>query len=288
MSTPPAQTPPRPLSRFLPRPLRSLLRRPSIEPRVVAVLRSRAVNESARFALRELSGVSSTHVYRIRGSRLRAQIEHGTSDAHAFDQAFYEHAHEPPPGALGALEGLRRPLRALDLGANIGMWGLWLHSRFAVERVVGLEPDPHNVFSHRAQIELNDLDESWEVIEAAAVTAEGPVAFTVGRGTNGRVTDARREDTSSVAGRDVFAMLDGLDLLKIDIEGGEWAILSDPRAAALRVPVVMLEYHDHDPPSADPAADARGALERAGYTTESAGETQPGFGTVWGWQPRCG
>ena len=249
------------------------------------MLRGKAVHESASFALRELSTTHSTHVYRIRGCGLRAQIEHGAADVHALDQAFYQHAHEPPPGALATLEGSGRPLRALDLGAHIGMWGLWLHGRFPVERLVALEPDPQNVARHRRQIELNDLGGSWEVIEAAAVTAEGTVAFTVGMGTNGRVTDAPREGAASVAGRDTFTMLKGLDLLKIDIEGGEWAILADPRAASLRVPVVMLEYHAHDAPSANPGIDARRALERAGYATESAGETQPGFGVVWGWRP---
>jgi len=264
------------------------LRRPSVEPRVAAVLRGTTVRESARFALRELSGAHSVHVYRIRESGLRARIEHGTHDAHALDQAFYQHAHEPPPGALARIEAFRRPLRALDMGANIGMWGLWLHGRFPVESVVGLEPDPHNAAAHRRQIEINGLRASWDLIEAAAVTAEGPVAFTVGRGTNGRVADAAEEGAASVAGHDAFALLDGIDLLKIDIEGGEWAILADPRTGALEVPVVMLEYHADGAPSDDPAADAGRALRHAGYTTESTAETQPGYGAVWGWKPPCG
>jgi FkbM family methyltransferase len=276
------------LSRFLPRPLRSLLRHPRVEPRVAAVLRSRAVRESPAFALREFTGSHSVHVYRIRGDGLRAQIAHNTPDVHALDQAFYQHAHEPPPGALERLRTLGHPLCALDLGANIGMWGLWLHGRFPVRRVVALEPDPQNVMRHRRQIELNSLGESWELIEAAGVTADGPVAFTVGQATNGRVTDVVRDGAASVAGRDTFALLDDeLDLLKIDIEGGEWALLADPRAGALEVPVVMLEYHADNAPSTDPGADARRALERAGYATETAAETQPGYGVVWGWKTLC-
>ncbi len=251
------------------------------------MLRSRAVRESPAFALRELTGSRSVHVYRIRGDGPRAQIAHSTPDVHALDQAFYQHAHEPPSGALATLQSLGHPLRALDLGANIGMWGLWLHGRFPVRRVVALEPDPQNILRHRTQIELNGLEESWELIEAAAVTADGSVAFTVGQATNGRVTNALRDGAASVAGRDTFALLDGLDLLKIDIEGGEWALLADPRAGELRVPVVMLEYHADNAASTDPGADARRALERAGYTTETAAETQPGYGVVWGWKTPC-
>ncbi len=272
----------KPLSRFLPEPVGALLRHPRVEPKVAAVLRSRVVHESTPFALRELAGARSRHVYRVRESGLRLLIEHRTADAHALDQAFYQHSHEPPAAARAALEGLDRPLSALDLGANVGLWGLWLYGRFPVGRVIGLEPDPENVERHLAQIRLNDLSDSWEVIEAAAVTANGPVSFTVGQATNGRVTPASAPGTTTVQGRDTFALLDGIDLLKIDIEGGEWAILADPRFAELSVPVVMLEYHAHGAPSADPERDARSALQLAGYDTETMAETTPGFGVVWG------
>jgi FkbM family methyltransferase len=282
-----AQPPPRLVSRLLPRRLRSLLTHRLVEPRLAALLRSRVVSESPRFALSELSGSSSTHVYRLRENGLRVSIAHGSSDAQALDQAFYQHAHEPTPQALAALQAIGRPLRALDLGANVGLWALWLLGRFPVERVVGLEPDPENVARHRRQIELNDLAGSWEIVEAAAVTADGSVSFTVGLATNGHVTAAADPGTVSVPGRDMFALLDDLDLLKIDIEGGEWPILADPRFAELSVPVVMLEYHASGSDSDDPASDTRTALERAGYTTESMPETTKGFGVVWGCKPPC-
>jgi FkbM family methyltransferase len=342
------QAPRRPLSRLLPRPLRALLRHPRVEPRVAAVLRATTVRESGRFAARELAGRRTEAVYRLRGCDLRALVQHGTADVHALDQAFYQRAHEPPPDAATVLAGADHPLRALDLGAHVGMWGLWLHARFPVAHVLALEPDPRNAARHRRQIELNGLRGSWEVLEAAAVTADGPVTFTVGQGTRGRVepdeggaaasgagaesgaaaaTGGAPESgaatatggvpepgAATVAGRDAFALLDDLDLLKLDIEWGEWALLADPRAAALHVPVVMLEYHAtgaplSDPgsgapsadfgsgvlsaghatgaPAADPGAGARRALERAGYTTAPPVETEPGFGVVWGWRAPC-
>jgi|SRR5580693_678007 FkbM family methyltransferase len=287
VSTASAQPAYRPISRFLPRRLRGLLGHPRIEPHVAAVLRGRVVRESARFALRELSGRRSRHVYRLRESGLRVLIAHGTPDAQALDQAFYQRAHEPSPGALAALQSIERPLRALDLGANVGLWGLWLHGRFPVEHLVGLEPDPENVERHTRQIEINGLQRNWEVLEAAAVTADGPVSFTVGLATNGHVTDRAAAGTVSVCGRDMFALLDGLDLLKIDIEGGEWPILADPRMAELSVPVVMLEYHADGTTSADPARDARRALERAGYATETTIQTGDGFGVLWGCKAPC-
>lgn len=269
-------------------PLRALLSHPLLEPRVVTLARSTVVSKSVRFAARELIGARSTHIYRIRESGLRVAIEHGTADAHALDQAFYQHAHEPPPAALAALTGLGRPLRALDAGAHVGCFGLWLHGRLPIERIVAMEPDPHNAAHHRRQIELNGLADRWELIEAAAVTADGTVSFTVGSATTGRVTENGDLGAASVRGRDLFAMLDDVDLLKLDIEGGEWSILSDPRARALQAPVVMLEYHAHGAPSADPGADARRALEQSGYETCDTLQTEKGFGVIWGWKHTSG
>ena len=277
----------RPISRFLPSPLQRLLRHPRVEPKVVAVLRGRLVHESPRFTLGELAGRRVERTYRVRENGLRAVIVHGTSDAASLDQAYYERAHEPPAGALAVLRALGHPPRALDLGANIGMWGLWFHGRFPGARVIALEPDPYNVARHRRQIELNGLAESWQVIEAAAVTSDGPISFTVGQATTGRVAEADETGAATVPGRDVFGLLEGIDLLKIDIEGSEWPILADPRVADLQVPVVTVEYHAHGAPAGDPVEAVRTALERAGYTTQPTLDSAPGFGVVWGWKPLC-
>jgi FkbM family methyltransferase len=287
MQTPSVQPARRPLSHFLPAPLRAVLRHPRIEPRVVAVLRSRIVHESPRFAARELDGRTVAHVYRIRESGLKAMIVHGSSDAASLDQAYYERAHEPPAGALEVLGALDRPPRALDLGANIGLWGLWLHGRFPGARVTALEPDPENVARHRRQIELNELGHSWKVIEAAATTSDGPVSFTVGRATTGSIVEGDAPGTASVTGLDAFGLLEDVDLLKVDIEGSEWELLADPRLSGLRVPVVMLEYHARGAPDGDPVAFVESALRGAGYRTEKTIESGPGFGVVWGWKTGC-
>ena len=259
-----------------------LLHHPRIEPTVSAGLRGRLVRESARFTVREMRGAESAHVYRIRANGLQALIEHGTPDVLTLDQAFYQHVYEPPDAIASMLDLPGRRLRALDLGANVGLWGLWLHGRFRVEHLTALEPDPENAAKHRRQIELNHLDGSWELLQAAATCADGPVVFTVGRATTGRVGEPGEPGTVEVAGRDSFSLLDGLDLLKIDIEGAEWPMLADPRLAELEVPVVMLEYHPHGAPSANPEGDARRALTDAGYETWPMHGAADGTGIVWG------
>jgi FkbM family methyltransferase len=266
--------------------LQRALHHPRVEPFVSAALRGRLVRESASFTVRELRGADSAHVYRIRSSGLRAQIAHGTPDVLTLDQAFYQHVYEPPDAISSKLELGGRPLHAVDLGANIGMWGLWLHGRFAVERLTALEPDPENAAKHRRQIELNRLADSWQLVQAAATCADGPVVFTVGRATTGRIGEAGEAGTVEVPGRDSFALLDGVDLLKIDIEGAEWPMLADPRLAEMQVPAVMLEYHPRGAPSANPEDAARTALADAGFQTWPMHGAPDGTGIVWGWRER--
>jgi len=264
-------------------PLRRALHHPRVEPHVSAALRGRLVRETARFTLRELRGSIATHVYRLRASGMHVQIAHGTPDVLTLDQAYYQDVYEPPTVVAQAL-AQRQPLNAVDLGANIGMWGLWLHGRFRVGRLVALEPDPENAAKHRAQIALNDLESSWQLLRAAATCVDAPVAFATGRATTGRIGDVGEPGSVEVDGRDSFALLDGVDLLKIDIEGAEWPLLADPRFSQLEVPVVMLEYHPHGAPSQDPEADAVRALAGAGYHTRTAHAAPDRTGIVWAWR----
>jgi FkbM family methyltransferase len=283
------------------------LRHPRVESYVAEGLRGRLVKESTRFALRELAvglrerrargsagpsareqhasprhAASPDRVYRLRESGLRVLIAHRTPDVLTLDEIFRQRVYEPPGAVSSWLERLGRPLRALDLGANVGLWGIWLHGRFRVGRLTALEPEPANAAKHRRVIELNRLGDSWELIEAAAACADEPLPFTPGRATMGHIAAHGAPGTIAVAGRDSFPLLDGVDLLKMDIEGAEWPILLDPRMVDVEAPVVLLEYHPEGSPSGNPEADAHRALAAAGYTTWRTHGIAQGTGVMWG------
>lgn len=264
--------------------LRRILTHPRVEARIAAVLRRRIVNRPWRFVLRELGGRRTAAVYRIRENGMKTRIVHNTGDVSALDQSFYSHAHEPPAGALSRLQGLGRPLRALDIGANVGMWGLWLHSRFPVERIVGVEASAVNVARHRHQIDLNGLGGRWSVIHRAATTSDGPVSFLAREGSTGSIVLRTTPGSETVDGVDMFSLVGDIDLLKIDIEGGEWPILADGRFKEIPVPVVMIEYHAAGAPSGEPELAVQRLLEDAGYVAEATEQFRPGFGTVWGYR----
>jgi hypothetical protein len=79
---------------------------------------------------------------------------------------------------------------------------------------------------------------------------------------------------------DIFPYTTDVDLIKIDIEGGEWSILSDSRFKKMRARAVMLEYHPWLAPNGDPGEQATRCLTQAGYTIRRHEAAQGGFGVV--------
>lgn len=244
-------------------------------------LRARLTTVPLRFYLRDLKG-RGRYLYTVRATGDQVLLEHGTSDVPTLDEMYYQRVYEPPPGAMRLLTGRDRGLRALDLGANIGLFSVWLGHRFALEHVVAVEPVARNVAALRENLALTLPPRSYTIIAGAAGVADGPVSFSGGDAfTTGSVRSDAPPDATTVRGYDVFGLVEGVDLLKLDIEGGEWPILQDPRFAFLAVPLVMLEHHPQGAPG-DAAADAQRLLEAAGYGVERTVESDEGTGIVWG------
>jgi len=83
---------------------------------------------------------------------------------------------------------------------------------------------------------------------------------------------------------DAIPLLDRSDLAKVDIEGGEWAILGDPRLAAITPEAMVLEYHPYVCPTADPGRYATDCLTSAGYEVEQTLEFAGDHGLLWAWR----
>jgi hypothetical protein len=64
---------------------------------------------------------------------------------------------------------------------------------------------------------------------------------------------------------DLFALPGHHDLIKMDIEGGEWPVLGDPRLARLDADMIVLEWHAQGCPVRDPRAHVIRLLREAGY-----------------------
>jgi FkbM family methyltransferase len=267
-------------------PLGPMLRHPPVERVVSVFLRSTTVRERARFVLRELPRRTVFCRYTLRRSGLPIFIRHATPDVVTLDEVFYHCQYELPADVAARLEALGRPPKVVDLGANIGLFGVYVLGLFAGAHVTAIEADPANAAVLRLCAKANADRGEWLVVEAAASNRDGTVEFASG-GYSLSHQAGPGERGESVRAVDVFPYLAGADLLKMDIEGGEWAILGDPRLQGSAPPAIVLEYHPHLCPEPGSRAAAVTALEAAGFEVHPFAQSN-GYGMAWASSRRTG
>lgn len=245
------------------------------------------LREPVRFCARQIARRSGVRSYRVRGSDARLLVRHSTGDLITLEEVLADRQYEPPPELADMLEPQGAPLSVADLGANVGMFSAWLSARRPDVRIVAFEPDPANATVLERCIRANGREGQWTVVRAAAATADGEVRFLAGGFAASRVVgeDEAGEAVTTLPAADVFPYLEDTDLVKIDIEGGEWPILSDPRFAALGARALVLEYHPHLCPGPDPRASADALLAEGGWRVRHMDfEMPPGHGVLWAWR----
>lgn len=189
----------------------------------------------------------------------------------------------PPPAMVHALGGFR-PKRVLDLGANIGLFALSCVARDPAVHVVAVEPDPANQVLLRRNVEQNDLCGSIDVVAAAAGTSRGHIRFAAGMQELSHSLPDGAAGGIDVELLDVFDVAAGHDFVKLDIEGGEWPILRDPRMATLDASVIVLEWHERGADVASPRTEVERLLRASGYTVVHQGREVPWAGELWAYR----
>lgn len=263
-------------------PLRRITNTHVIQRALSIVRQHRLVEARTRFIAGELRGGTRCH-------RLAADpdhcvvVRHRTRDMEIFDEIFRSPSiYAPPPKAATALQAIAasRALRVLDLGANVGLFGVYVLTWYPDVELTSYEPEPENLGVLKACVARNEKAR-WEVVEACAMTKDEVTRITGGRFADSFVSDVGAE----VAGVDVLPVLSRYDYVKMDIEGSEWPILDDPRwTQAMRdVSVFVLEWHARGCSVPNPRAAAIAAVESAGFISQPS---PPGWdhGLVWGWR----
>jgi FkbM family methyltransferase len=213
-----------------------------------------------------------------------ALVRHRSRDIDLIVEIFGpRRAYEPPASLARRLTG---PMRILDLGGNIGLFAIFALHRYDVRAITSFEPDPENAAMLARAIQLNRADDRWRLRPVAVSNAAGPISFLTGRLLESRSADPG-EGGVELSAVDLFALDHDVDLIKIDIEGGEWALLADPRLPSLGACTIVIEWHARGAPDPDPHAAALGLLERAGYLIH-LDEVDPPHGhtgLVWATRP---
>ncbi len=159
----------------------------------------------------------------------------------------------------------------LDLGANIGLTSLWLARRYPVTRIIAVEPDPANAALVRENLSANGINA--EVVEAAVGPKDGIAGFAFSSASNLGHVSSEGSPVTMVSVESLMErfQLTRLDLVKVDIEGGEQELFLGPGDWLERVQSMIVEFHpdDVDYPR------LTGFLEQRGFRYYPAGTAFP-------------
>ncbi len=150
----------------------------------------------------------------------------------------------------------------VDVGAHIGITGVFLARRYRPRRYIAIEPVPENAALARTNLERNGVPA--RVINAAIGARDGSGLFAVqGVSTQGRLAKAGFS-VPVVSIDTALAELDRTErvaLLKLDIEGGEEELFRGPVDWLRRVDCIVAELH----PDLCDVSGMLAALDRAGF-----------------------
>jgi len=273
------------LRRRMPR-LDDMIRARGPQAVVKAAKRWPAVKDPARFTAAELFGPRGrAQVHQVLNGRV--VLRHRTRDVEIFDEIFVgASCYQPPPAVATAFHD-RPPQKVLDLGGNVGLFGVYALARWPSATITSVEPDPANLPVLARCVAANEAAGRWTVIAACAASRPGIVALAGGQFADSAIALDGEVATDYVVAVDAFDLLAEADFAKIDTEGGEWDLLRDPRFADARPAVIVMEWHERGCPTENAHATASDAFRRAGYQVE--GEAL-GYrhGMIWAWRPtRC-
>lgn len=131
----------------------------------------------------------------------------------------------------------------VDLGANIGLTSVYLAKRYGARCIVAVEPDAANAGLLRRNLRQNAIEGT--VVEAAIGPADGTVRFASDADSNlGHVSlEGREVPMISMETLCARHAIQRIDVLKIDIEGGEQQLLSGPIGWLSHVKSIIAEFH---------------------------------------------
>ncbi|HEY5609022.1 MAG TPA: FkbM family methyltransferase [Alphaproteobacteria bacterium] len=172
------------------------------------------------------------------GLRVRLHPRHnGCEKGLLFTPQFYEARERAELGArIARAKGTGRPFVFVDIGANVGLFSLFVASRAGADaRILAVEPERENLRRLRFNIDANP-GLPIRVLPHALGEAEGPLALEIHCGDRGGTRTRPLQDSGVTAAgiqvqcktlAQVLAQqnVQWIDALKIDVEGAEDSIL---------------------------------------------------------------
>ncbi len=210
-----------------------------------------------------LPGENASRTIRLRsGDSITYRLNRG--DIQSIREVLMDEVYRPPFST--------RPRVVVDLGANIGLTSLYYARRFRPTVLVAVEPDPANARLARRNLEPCGAS----LIEAAIGPEDGVAWFDSSRDSNlGSVASSQSGSQVQMVSMSTLIETSGIetiDLLKMDIEGGEQALLTGDTAWLSSVNAIVAEFH----PSVVDYAGLVQVLVDSGFRYIPAGTAWPG------------
>jgi FkbM family methyltransferase len=232
--------------------------------------RVRLARDTARFhignRLKQQPDFESADTYHVTvaGRDVDLKLRLGAGDFFVFHEVFTGDCYRLPQEWAGKVRTI------VDLGGHVGLTSLFFLESFPHARLVAVEATPDNASVLRHN--LSSFADRALVIEAAIADAPGTARFqSSGWSWERRLGAPISEDAGffqveCVTVDDVMrrAELSSIDLLKIDVEGAEQAILANDPAWLRNVGAIVIELHE--PYSLEQFANA---IAPAGFTVVS-------------------
>ncbi len=141
--------------------------------------------------------------------------------------------------------------RILDCGANVGLASLFFRRLYPQARITAYEADPALFTILNTNLKANGASDV-DTRHAALWTSTGSLTFQCEGSDSGMIgslpgaIDGTSTRVPSLRLRDVID--EGpIDLLKLDIEGAEDAVLADCEPVLHRVKAIVMDLHEFDP-----------------------------------------
>lgn len=178
--------------------------------------------------------------YRLKGGA-QVRLRWCSTDTKVFDEVFLEKIYEPLAAAIPAHS---RPGVLVDLGANVGLSGLFLERMLHFEHVIAVEPDRGNLRMLRQNLDQNISAEVTSIQAFAGAERGYANLLDEGYGAWGLRMGARSDYGIPVLPMtELVPHVPGGVLLKCDIEGAERQIFPDITEWDEWVSFIILELH---------------------------------------------
>jgi FkbM family methyltransferase len=176
------------------------------------------------------------------------------------------------------------PHLIVDIGANVGYSIVYLAHEYPNANFVSFEPHPIHFAMLEQHLKINHLS-SRVHIENSAVSNCNTKMFLENAGCQSALVEDDRSNCLLVNVCDFFTWIgtQTVDLLKMDIEGGEYAILNDPRFETVNVSTIVMEWHNTKE-TPDGCQWCSNRLISLGYEITHSNLKFSDFGILWAWK----